>query len=78
MAERGELSEEQAAQFYKVRAEKEAGVEVMMLEKQKRDFEHQASAYEHMQKRGLLPLGGGLLNGQLQPFTGALSGLAGT
>jgi len=77
MAERGELSAEDAAKFFKARSEGETFVKRDMVDVTKRE-EH--AAQEQFYKRqilgGLLPLGGGLLNGVLQPFTGKLSLLA--
>jgi hypothetical protein len=44
---------------------------------QKRDVEHakQERVYKRQLLGGLLPLGGGLLGGVLQPFSGVLAGL---
>ena len=79
MAEAGQLNAEDTAKFLKVRSDGDIAVEAMMEEaaaKQKRDHEFQAEYYAHQQKRGLLPFGGGLLNGALLPFTGKLKGIA--
>jgi len=77
MYEEGKLSPAEAANFLKARAEKEAGVESIMSEIQKRDAQHarQEKVYKRQLLSGLLPLGGGLLGGVLQPFSGTLAGL---
>ena len=77
LAERGELSAEDAAKFYAARAEGSAAVEGMMHEVQKREFAEQEKFYKRQLDLGELLLGGGLLNGILQPFTGLLAALDG-
>lgn len=80
MAESGQLSESDAAKFFAARSEGAEAVQGMMDEhaaaKQKREFEDQEAFYKRQLDLGHLTLGGGLLNGALQPFTGALSKLA--
>jgi hypothetical protein len=78
LAERGELSAEDSAKFFAARAEGEAAVEGMMSDVKKREFVAQEQYYKRQLDLDELPLGGGLLNGVLQPFTGILSGLEGT
>jgi len=75
--EEGKLSDAEAAQFLAVRSDKEAAVEHMISEVAKRDLEHekQERIYKRQLLSGLLPLGGGLLGGVLQPFSGVLAGL---
>ena len=79
MYERGELSQEDAAKFLAARNEGDAAVKGMMdahqAELQKREFSRQEQFYKRQLGGGLLPLGGGLLGGVLQPFSGILSGL---
>jgi hypothetical protein len=75
--ERGALSDADAAKFIAAREEGEVAVEALAhAEKQKRE-EH--AAQEKFYKRQIearqLNLGGGLLNGQLQPLTGVLANL---
>lgn len=77
LVERGEVSAEEAAKFYKAREEREAGVEELMSEHQKRELDRQEQVYRRQLDLGDLPLGGGLLNGVLQPFSGALALLEG-
>lgn len=78
LAERGLLPEQEAKNFYAARAEGESAVEAQMkareLEK-KAEYEAQEKFYKRQINLGQLLLGGGLLNGILQPFTGVLSGL---
>jgi len=77
--EEGKLSGADSAKFLAARSEKEGAVAKMMAEAELTKREH--ARQEHLYKRqlldGLIPLGGGLLNGVLQPFTGALQGLDG-
>ncbi|KAB8343155.1 hypothetical protein FH972_022745 [Carpinus fangiana] len=79
MAEKGQLSEEQSAKFFKARAEGHPVIENMMDEhtaaKQKRDFDHQEKYYKRQIEERQLDFGGGLLGGVLQPFSGLLQGL---
>lgn len=79
LAEGGQLSKREADNFYAARALGEAAVEEQMDEamKEKRDAEHAAQAqfYKRQLEERQLSLGGGLLNGVLQPFTGILSKL---
>ena len=79
LAERGELSEADAAKFFDVRAHGPAAVESLMQahEIQKREFDRQEQFYKRQLDLGQLPLGGGLLGGILQPFTGILQDLDG-
>jgi len=75
--EEGKLSEADSAKFLAARSEKEGAVAKMIAEAELTKREH--ARQEHVYKRsligGLLPLGGGLLNGVLQPFSGTLAGL---
>jgi hypothetical protein len=79
MAERGLLPRGEADKFFAARSEGEASVQHEMekraAEQQKRDFAFQEQYYKRQLLGGLLNLGGGLLNGVLQPFTGSLAGL---
>jgi hypothetical protein len=77
LAERGELSEEDAAKFYAARSEGPAAVESMIHENQKREFAAQEQYHKRQLDPGELLLGGGLLNGLLQPYTGILAALDG-
>jgi hypothetical protein len=78
LAERGLLPKEEATKFYAARADKEAAVEAQMLEvRETKRAEH--AVQEKFYKRQLsvddLPLGGGLVGGLLQPFSGVLQDL---
>jgi len=77
MAEGGMLSKKDADNFYQVRAEGEAAVEahIAKREAEHNHFKRQEEFYTQQVKRGDLPLGGGLVNGLLQPFTGILADL---
>jgi hypothetical protein len=77
LAERGLLPKEEAAQFFQARAEGEAAVEAQMSshEIKKRALDDQEKFYKRQLDLGDLLLGGGLLNGILQPFSGILEGL---
>ncbi|EMD00520.1 hypothetical protein BAUCODRAFT_172510 [Baudoinia panamericana UAMH 10762] len=79
MAERGLLPKSEADKFFAARAKREVAVEAQMevQMKAKRDAEHasQEQFYKRQLLGGLLSLGGGLLNGALQPFTGQLEKL---
>jgi hypothetical protein len=83
MAEDGKLSKREAGKFFAARSKGEAAVRAMIDENQKRDeirareIEKQNKFYERQLSLGGLLLGGGLLNGVLQPFTGTLQGLGG-
>lgn len=76
LAERGLLPKRQAEKFYAAREEKEAAVEAEMLRVREEAKRAEHAAQEAFYKRQLglgdLPLGGGLLGGILQPFTGVL------
>lgn len=74
LAERGLLPKHEADKFYAARAEGEAAVEAQ-LHKRKAEHAAQEQYYKRQVSVGDLPLGGGLLNGALQPFTGVLAGL---
>lgn len=71
------MSEADAAKFFAARAEGSAAVEGMMhsSEIQKREFAEQEKFYKRHLDFGELLLGGGLLNGVLQPFSGVLEKL---
>lgn len=75
--EEGKLSEADAAKFLAARSEKESAVETMMAEAEltKREHARQEKVYKRQLLSNLLPLGGGLLNGVLQPFSGTLAEL---
>lgn len=75
MAERGMLSDAEAKNFYAARDD--GKVEMSAELKVKRDAEHHAQAQYYKRQLELddLPLGGGLLSGVLQPFSGTLQGL---
>jgi hypothetical protein len=78
LAERGLLPKVEADKFYAVRAEKEAAVEAQMLQaREEKRAEHavQEKFYKRQLSLGDLPLGGGLLGGMLQPFSGVLEKL---
>lgn len=78
LAESGSLSHEESAKFFAARAEGESAVEKQMKEfKRAEKVEHQRQAkyYKRQLDLGELPLGGGLLNGILQPLSGVLEGL---
>lgn len=75
LAERGALAPEDAAKFY---AAREAGPSTFdMHDIQKREFDRQEQYYKRQLDLGELLLGGGLLDGVLQPFTGVLADLDG-
>lgn len=73
--ESGQLSEADSAKFLAARSEKEAAVEKMMVEKREVKIARGNEWTKRALLDGLLPLGGGLLNGVLQPFSGTLQGL---
>jgi ABC-type glycerol-3-phosphate transport system substrate-binding protein len=77
LAEAGQLSKKEAEHFYTVRAEGESAVEahIAKREAEHNHFKRQEEYYTQQVKRGDLLLGGGLLNGILQPFTGILQAL---
>jgi hypothetical protein len=78
LAERGLLPKEEASKFYAARADKEAAVEAQMLQvRETKRAEHAAQDkfYKRQLSVGDLPLGGGLIGGLLQPFSGVLQGL---
>lgn len=72
LAERGALSEAEARNFFAARAEGEAAVEEQMKAVKRAEHAAQAQFYKRQLDLGELSLGGGLLNGVLQPFSGAL------
>lgn len=75
LAERGLLSAEDTDKFLDARANGEAAVERQMKQKREVEYAQQAQYYKRQLEERDLPLGGGLLNGVIQPFTGVLSGL---
>lgn len=77
MHEEGKLNAEDSDSFLKAREFGEDAVENMIhfSKKTKRTPEDQNEYYKRQSTAGLLPLGGGLLNGALQPFTGRLANL---
>ena len=77
LAERGELSPEDSANFFAARSAGNSVVEDMMHDVQKREFDRQEEFYKRQLDLGSLLLGGGLLNGVLQPFSGVLASLDG-
>ncbi|KAF2168491.1 hypothetical protein M409DRAFT_65447 [Zasmidium cellare ATCC 36951] len=72
LAERGALPETEAKNFFVARAEGEAAVEQQMAAVKRAEHEAQAKYYKRQLDLGELPLGGGLLDGVLQSFSGAL------
>lgn len=78
LAEKGLLPKREAAEFFAARAEGESAVEAQITarELKQREFAAQADFYKRQLSDGELSLGGGLVDGKLQPFTGMLSGLA--
>lgn len=75
LAERGALPEADAANFYAARAEGESAVKEMMHKREAEVHAEQEKFYKRQVALGDLPLGGGLLAGALQPFSGILSKL---
>lgn len=75
LAERGALPEAEAKNFYAARAEGEAAVEEQMASVKRAEHAAQEQYYKRQLKIGELSLGGGLLNGVLQPFSGVLQAL---
>lgn len=79
LAERGELSETESANFYAARSEGEAATEAQLKARRSLETRAEHKRQEEFYKRQLLSdaltLGGGLLNGVLQPFTGVLDSL---
>lgn len=75
LAERGLLPRDESDKFFAARAEGEAAVEAQMHEVQKREYVAQEQYYKRQVDLGELLLGGGLLNGVLQPFSGVLKAL---
>ena len=79
MYERGELSDADAAKYLAARHEGNTAIKSMMdahaVERQKREFEKQEKVYKRQIDLGQLDLGGGLLGGILQPFSGVLQAL---
>ncbi|EME45937.1 hypothetical protein DOTSEDRAFT_51548 [Dothistroma septosporum NZE10] len=75
LAERGALPEAEAENFFAARAEGEAAVEAQMAKVKRAEHAAQAQFYKRQVSLGDLPLGGGLLNGALQPFSGVLKDL---
>ena len=75
LAERGLLPREEADKFYAARSEGEAAVESQIRDVQKREHAAQEQYYKRQVDLGELLLGGGLLNGILQPFSGVLAAL---
>ncbi|KAF2106878.1 hypothetical protein BDV96DRAFT_637856 [Lophiotrema nucula] len=78
LAERGALPKTEADKFFAARAEGEAAIEKQMLKaREEKRAEHaaQEAYYKRQLNLGDLPLGGGLLGGVLQPFSGVLKGL---
>ena len=79
MFERGELSDADATNFLAARSEGGAAVKHIVdkhiAEKRVDEYAIQEQVYKRQLGLGLLPLGGGLLNGVLQPLTGVLSAL---
>jgi len=78
LAERGMLAAEDAAKFFAAREKRSEELDdVAVAEIAKRDAEHEAQEqfYKRQLLGGVLKLGGGLLGGVLQPFTGVLAAL---
>lgn len=75
LAERGALSAEDTAKFFAARAEKESAVEAEMEKVKRETHARQEAHYKRQLSTGKLTLGGGLLGGVLQPFSGILEKL---
>nr|ANZ54410.1 heme-thiolate peroxidase HTP6 [Leptoxyphium fumago] len=75
MAERGMLSEAEAENFYQARASGETNMPAVTKAKRDAEYARQAHFYKRQLDLGELILGGGLLNGVLQPFSGILKDL---
>lgn len=78
LAERGELSETEAANFYSARSDGETFTEAQLKSRDlhtRKEHAAQRDFYKRQLAARALPLGGGLLDGVLQPFTGALENL---
>lgn len=76
LAERGELPAHEAGEFFKVHADGESEAKHMMDSLQESEIEgRQLGGIIGGLVGGLLPMGGGLLNGVLQPLTGVLKNL---
>lgn len=78
LAERGLLPRDDAAKFFAARAEGDSAAEHELKQRsteQAIEFEAQEKYYKRQLDLGDLNLGGGLLNGVLQPFSGVLAAL---
>lgn len=78
LAERGMLPANEAENFYAARSAGESAVEHQMKQRselEKREHVAQEKFYKRQLDLGELSLGGGLLNGVLQPFSGVLESL---
>ena len=75
LAERGALSEEGTANFLAARSGGEAAIESQIKAKREAEHAEQEQFYKRQLSVGELPLGGGLLNGVLKPFSGILQGI---
>ena len=75
LAEQGSLSKEDTAKFFAARSEGESAVQSMIKKRQVAEHARQEHYYKRQLSLGDLPLGGGLLAGVLQPFSGVLSAL---
>nr|POE79363.1 hypothetical protein CFP56_07428 [Quercus suber] len=78
LAERGQLSEKDASNFYAARSEGEVFTESQLKTREietRAEHARQLDFYKRQVSTGSLPLGGGLVAGVLQPFSGTLEGL---
>jgi len=75
LAERGALPAADAKSFFDSRSEGEAAVKKLMRRSTAETHAAQAEFYKKQMARGELSVGGGLLGGVLQPFTGVLQDL---
>ncbi|KAF7191946.1 Dothistromin biosynthesis peroxidase dotB [Pseudocercospora fuligena] len=75
LAEEGRLSQEDTAKFFAARSEGESAVQSMIKKREAAEHARQEHYYKRQLSLGDLPLGGGLLGGVLQPFSGVLSAL---
>ncbi|CAK4031304.1 aromatic peroxygenase-like [Lecanosticta acicola] len=73
LAERGALPEAEARNFYAARAEGEKAVNSQMDKVKRAEHARQAEFYKRQVDLGDLPLGGGLVSGVIQPFSGVLA-----
>ncbi|KAK5126273.1 hypothetical protein LTR85_010508 [Meristemomyces frigidus] len=75
LAERGALPKAEADKFFAARAERDVSLGDVKLSKREAEHAAQEQFYKRQIDLGDLLLGGGLLNGVLQPFSGVLADL---